>query len=101
MHRGLKKLILFMLLLLYSVAAFLATTPLLTENASTNGVGSVFYSKTIDLSSFAGQPQIYIAFRHHDSEDMFSLHIDDVSVSAAPTAVPSCKKKKKKKLWLL
>ena len=73
-----------------SVAAFLATTPLLTENASTNGVGSVFYSKTIDLSSFAGQPQIYIAFRHHDSEDMFSLHIDDVSVSAAPTAVPSC-----------
>lgn len=73
-----------------SVAAFLATTPLLTENASTNGVGGIFYSKSIDLSSFAGQSQVYVAFRHHSSTDMFALHIDDVSVSAAPTVAPGC-----------
>jgi len=73
-----------------SVAAFLANGPLLTENAATNGVGGVFYSKTIDLSAFAGQSQVYIAFRHYNSTDMFSLHIDDVSVSAAPTSAPGC-----------
>jgi len=64
-----------------SLNTFLAATPLLTENAATNGTGGVFYEKTIDLSAFAGQSQVYIAFRHHDSYDNFSIHIDDVSVS--------------------
>ncbi|WP_312196356.1 choice-of-anchor J domain-containing protein [Epilithonimonas vandammei] len=73
-----------------TVAGFLATTPLLTENAASNGVGGVFYTKTIDLSAFAGQSQVYIAFRHHNSTDMFSIHIDDVSVEAAPTTAPGC-----------
>ena len=73
-----------------TVAAFLATTPVLTENVATNGLGGVFYSKIIDLTAFAGQPQVYIAFRHHNSTDMFSLHIDDVTVTAAPTIAPSC-----------
>jgi len=72
-----------------SVAAFLATTPLLTENAASNGTGGIFYNKTIDLSAYAGQ-QVYIAFRHYNSTDMFSLHIDDVSVTAAPTVAPNC-----------
>lgn len=73
-----------------SVSAFLANGPLLTEDAATNGPGSIFYSKSIDLSSFAGQSQVYIAFRHYDSNDMFALHIDDVSVTAAPTTPPNC-----------
>ncbi|WP_333853698.1 GEVED domain-containing protein [Epilithonimonas sp.] len=73
-----------------TVAGFLATTPLLTESAATNGVGGVFYTKTIDLSAFAGQSQVYIAFRHYNSTDMFSIHIDDVSVEAAPTTAPGC-----------
>ena len=73
-----------------TVAGFLATTPLLTENAASNGAGGVFYTKTIDLSAFAGQSQVYIAFRHHNSTDMFSIHIDDVSVEAAPTTAPGC-----------
>lgn len=73
-----------------SVSAFLANGPLLTEDAANNGPGSIFYNKSIDLSSFAGQGQVYIAFRHYDSNDMFALHIDDVSVSAAPTAAPNC-----------
>ncbi|WP_164467987.1 GEVED domain-containing protein [Epilithonimonas vandammei] len=73
-----------------TVAGLLATTPLLTENAASNGAGGVFYTKTIDLSAFAGQSQVYIAFRHYNSTDMFSIHIDDVSVAAAPTTAPGC-----------
>ncbi|MGC4129733.1 MAG: GEVED domain-containing protein [Bergeyella sp.] len=73
-----------------SVSAFLANGPLLTQDAADNGTGGVFYDKTVDLSSFAGQAQVYIAFRHYNSYDMFSLHIDDVSVSAAPTVAPNC-----------
>ena len=73
-----------------SVSAFLANGPLLTENAGDNGVGGVFYSKTVDLSSFAGQSQVYIAFRHYNSTDMFSIHIDDVSVEAPATVAPNC-----------
>lgn len=73
-----------------SVAAFLANPALLSENAASNGTGGVFYGKTVDLSAFAGQSQVYVAFRHHDSTDNFSLHIDDVSVEAAPATAPNC-----------
>ncbi len=73
-----------------TVAGFLATTPVLTESAASNGPGGVFYTKTINLSAFVGQAQVYIAFRHYNTTDMFSLHIDDVSVTAAPTAAPGC-----------
>lgn len=67
-------------------ANFDGVEPLLTENAADNGVGGVFYEKSIDLSAFNGEETIYVAFRHHDSEDMFSLHIDDVSVEGEATA---------------
>lgn len=73
-----------------SVSAFLANPPLLTENAASNGTGGVFYGKTVDLSAFAGQAQVYIAFRHYNSNDNFSIHIDDVSVEAAPATAPNC-----------
>lgn len=65
-----------------TVAAFLASEPLLTENAADNGTGGEFYEKELDLSAFDGEAEVYIAFRHHDSSDMFALHIDDVSVTA-------------------
>lgn len=70
-------------------ANFDGVEPLLTENAADNGVGGVFYEKSIDLSAFNGEETIYVAFRHHDSEDMFSLHIDDVSVEGETTAAVS------------
>lgn len=37
---------------------------------------------TLDLTSFIGQPQIYVAFRHYDCTDQDFLSIDDVTVSA-------------------
>lgn len=36
-------------------------------------------TKSVDLSSFAGQT-VYVAFRHHNVTDMFRLNIDDVKV---------------------
>jgi len=37
---------------------------------------------TLDLTSFIGQPQIYVAFRHYDCTDQDFLSIDDVTVKA-------------------
>ena len=37
---------------------------------------------TLDLSSFVGQSQIYVAFRHFDCTDQDFLSIDDVTVTA-------------------
>lgn len=44
------------------------------------GAGEVF-TRTLDLSSFAGQT-VYIAFRHHNTTNMDFISIDDVAVSA-------------------
>lgn len=38
--------------------------------------------KVFDISAFAGEPEVYIAFRHHDVTDMDFISIDDVKVVA-------------------
>ncbi len=73
-----------------SVAAFLATTPVLEETVTDNGAGGQFYSKELDLSAYKGQSQVYIAIRHFQSSDQFAIHIDDFSVEESPTSVPNC-----------
>jgi hypothetical protein len=65
-----------------TVADFLASSVNYSEVVTDNGVGGVFYTKTLDISSFAGET-IYVAFRHHDVTDMFSLHIDNVEVDTS------------------
>ncbi|GGG54769.1 T9SS-dependent choice-of-anchor J family protein [Epilithonimonas arachidiradicis] len=47
------------------------------------------YSRTLDVSSFAGQT-IYVAFRHHNVTDMDYISIDDVVVKSPETVAPSC-----------
>lgn len=72
-----------------TVAALLASSTTYTENVANNGVGGVYYTKTLDIpASYLGQT-IYIGFRHHSSSDMFAIHIDDVSVVAATASVDS------------
>ena len=65
-----------------------SSTVSLTELVTDNGPGGAenIYTKELDLSSFAGQ-SVYVAFRHHDSVDVFSLVIDNVIVEAATMAV--------------
>ncbi len=47
------------------------------------------YTRTLDVSSFAGQT-IYIAFRHHNVTDMDFISIDDVTVRTPATEAPGC-----------
>ena len=62
-----------------------------SNNISTLGASSTNFSeatvasgtyddKSLDLSSFAGQSGVYIAFRHHNCTDFFRVNIDDVMV---------------------
>ncbi len=47
------------------------------------------YTRTLDLSSLAGQV-VYVAFRHHNSTDMDFILIDDVVVKSPDTVAPNC-----------
>jgi len=44
------------------------------------GVTNGYELRTLDLSSFNNET-VYVAFRHHDVTDMFSLNVKDISVS--------------------
>jgi len=61
-----------------TVAGFLATTPVDSGETTDEYVETV-----VDLSSYAGQT-VYIAFRHHNSTDMYYLNLDDISVIVDP-----------------
>lgn len=51
-------------------------------------------NQSLDISAFLGQPQIYVAFRHHNSTDMDFISIDDVTVKATTLAVSDVTKTK-------
>ncbi|MBF0693918.1 MAG: choice-of-anchor J domain-containing protein [Flavobacterium sp.] len=38
-------------------------------------------ARTLNIGALAGEAVVYIAFRHYDSSDMFTMEIDDVSVT--------------------
>jgi hypothetical protein len=69
-----------------AVTALTTSTALYTETIATGGV---WETKTVDLSSFDGQANIYLAFRHHESTDNFLLVIDDIVVSGTSSANPT------------
>lgn len=48
---------------------------------------------TLDLSSFLGQQQIYVAFRHYESTDQDFISVDDVTVTAGSLMAVSDVKK--------
>lgn len=43
-------------------------------------------NQSLDLSSFAGETAVYVAFRHYDSSDFDYVSIDDVTVTAGDIA---------------
>lgn len=65
----------------------LGSTTSFSELVSNNGPGGLgnFYTKTLDISSFAGEQELVsIAFRHHGAvTGMSGLVLDNVSVSAS------------------
>lgn len=60
------------------VAALVAATPVYTE---TIAVGDEWLVRSVSLNSFAGQNNVYVAFRHHACTDMFILTLDDILVA--------------------
>lgn len=61
-----------------TAAAMLASSTSFTEN-TLDGV-NVLTQRTLDISAFAGQSSVYIAFRHYDVSDEFTMEIDDIEV---------------------
>jgi len=45
------------------------------------GTSSGYMNRVLDLSSYAGESSVYMAFRHYNCTDMYFLNIDDVTVS--------------------
>ncbi len=73
-----------------TVSDFMASDVTFNQLVTDNGPGGSdnIYSLDLDISSFAGQ-SIYVAFRHHDVSDVFSLVIDTVSVTYETASVDS------------
>ena len=59
------------------VAALQTATPVFTETIATGGVWA---NKSVAINSFAGQNNVYVAFRHHDCTDQFIFLVDDIRV---------------------
>lgn len=61
--------------------AVMLTSDVTFSETTLNGVNELT-PRTLNISEFAGQSAVYIAFRHYDVSDQFSMQIDDVSVTA-------------------
>lgn len=46
--------------------------------------GGNYVGRMLDITDLVGEPEVYIAFRHHDVTDEFRLNIDDVMVRTVP-----------------
>lgn len=70
-----------------TVADLTSSSISFNELVTDNGPGGSdnFYEKTLDITSLAGET-VYVGFRHHDVSDVFTIEIDDVSVTTEPNA---------------
>ncbi len=59
----------------------------MTEN-SLGGVNELT-PRTLNISELAGAPEVYVAFRHYDTSDQFTMEIDDVSVTGTALSTDS------------
>lgn len=64
-----------------TIADFEASDVFYSENIGDDPALGELVLRELDLSSFDGETTIYLAFRHHDSEDMFYINFDDVTVT--------------------
>jgi hypothetical protein len=64
-----------------TVSDFTSSSVSFNELVTDNGPGGLenVYTKTLDISSFAGD-DIYVAFRHHNVSDEFTIEIHSVEV---------------------
>ncbi|WP_458627701.1 T9SS type A sorting domain-containing protein [Winogradskyella sp. PC D3.3] len=63
-----------------TITEFMASATLFNE-PTLDGVNELT-DRTLDISSFAGETEVYIAFRHFGVSDEFTMEIDNVEVNA-------------------
>jgi hypothetical protein len=66
-----------------SIATAIVSGPAFTETLT---AGGQIFNRQVDISSFAGQPNIHFVLRHHDCTDQFVLVIDDVVIERSSSA---------------
>jgi len=64
-----------------SVIADLLMSTTTFNEPSLDGVNTLT-DRSLDISSFAGEATVYVAFRHHGVSDQFTLEVDNVAVNA-------------------
>ncbi len=72
--------------------SFLASNYVLEETLGQGTNAGTPVNHTLDISSLIGEPQIYIAIRHFDSQDQDFISVDDVTVTASTLAVSDVSK---------
>ena len=65
------------------ISTFESSSVQRSEYVDEVGGEGTFVTRTLDISSLAGSPAAYIAFRHHLSTNQYNINIDDVSISTA------------------
>lgn len=60
-----------------TAADILLETPIYSQALT---AGQTMFPQSFDISSFAGQSQVYVVFRHHNCSDEFYIVLDDISV---------------------
>lgn len=58
----------------------------LNEYVDEVGGNGVFVTRTLNISELAGK-KVYVAFRHHNSNNQFNINIDDVLISKASASL--------------
>jgi hypothetical protein len=67
-----------------AVTALATATPVFTETIAT---GDAWVSKYININSFAGMNNVYVAFRHHACTDQFLFILDDIKITNIASVV--------------
>lgn len=65
------------------ISAFESSPVKRSEYVDEVGGEGTFVTRTLDISSLAGSPAAYIAFRHHNSTDQYNINIDDVAINSS------------------
>lgn len=64
------------------ISDFTSSPVVTSEYADAVGGTGTFVTRSMDISSLGGNT-VYIAFRHHNSSNQYSINIDDVSISTS------------------
>lgn len=83
-----------------TIDGFTSSATQMSETLGDAGNTGTPTPKSLDISAFAGEETVYIAFRHHDVTDMDFISIDDVTVMAESLSTSDLSSEAKSSLTL-